>query len=48
MFPTRVGMNRNHFNYFANGVHVPHTCGDEPSTDADLFPNGICSPHVWG
>ena len=48
MFPTHVGMNRDHFEGGGELTYVPHTRGDEPiSLEGEIDKEG-CSPHTWG
>ena len=48
MFPTHVGMNRQHRVFLLVLRHVPHTRGDEPREARYSRLIAACSPHTWG
>ncbi len=48
VFPTRVGMNRNHGKYYSKPESVPHARGDEPGPNRYLLDRETCSPRAWG
>jgi len=48
VFPTPVGMNRIIPQHWGVGYGVPHTRGDEPSSEISSTIASPCSPHPWG
>jgi len=48
VFPTPVGMNRNHERDNLRAKSVPHARGDEPDLDEAMRFADMCSPRPWG
>ena len=48
VFPTGVGMARNHRWADSQGKSVPHGCGDGPFRITGGLAKPTCSPRVWG